>query len=66
VDYNGTQDQMVDYEREGGEWATNKNGIRHNADKPARQRAWKNKEIKFMQKDIFQQYGLSGWIFCSR
>ncbi len=32
---------------------------------PTRQRAWKNKEIKFTQKDFFQQYGLSSWIFCS-
>ncbi len=33
---------------------------------PAGQRAWKNKEIEFTQKDFFQRYGLSGWIFCSR
>ncbi len=33
---------------------------------PAGQRAWKNKEIEFTQKDFFQQFGLSGWIFCSR
>ncbi len=24
---------------------------------------WKEIEIKFTQKDFFQQYGLSGWIF---
>jgi hypothetical protein len=33
---------------------------------PAGKRARKNKEIKFMQIDFFQQYGLSSWIFCSR
>jgi hypothetical protein len=27
---------------------------------------WKEIEIEFTQKDFFQQYGLSGWIFCSR
>jgi hypothetical protein len=32
---------------------------------PTGQRVWKNKEMEFMQKDFFQQYGLSGWIFCS-
>jgi hypothetical protein len=26
----------------------------------------KNKEIKFTQKEFFQRYGLSGWIFWSR
>ncbi len=26
----------------------------------------KNKEIRFTQKDFFQRYGLSGWIFPSR
>ncbi len=31
----------------------------------AGQRAWKNKEIEFTQKDFFWWYGLSGWIFCS-
>jgi hypothetical protein len=30
---------------------------------PAGQRVWKNKEIELTQKDFFQQYGLSGWIF---
>ncbi len=27
---------------------------------------WKEIEIEFNQKDFFQQYGLSGWIFRSR
>jgi hypothetical protein len=31
---------------------------------PGRER--EKKEIKFMQKDLIQQYGLSSWIFCSR
>ncbi len=26
---------------------------------------WKEIEIQFTQKDFFQQYGLSSWIFCS-
>jgi hypothetical protein len=65
VDDDGTQDPAADYEGEGGERAANNNDIREKADKPAGQRAWKNKEIKFTQKDFFQQYGLSGWIFCS-
>jgi hypothetical protein len=33
---------------------------------PAGQRAWKNKEIAFTQKDFFQRYGLTGWIYRSR
>jgi hypothetical protein len=32
----------------------------------AYQLAKKEIEIKFTQEDFFQQYGLSGWIFCSR
>jgi hypothetical protein len=46
----------------------NNNGIRQKADKPGppgRERE-KNKEVKSMQKVFFQQYGLCGWIFCSR
>jgi hypothetical protein len=46
--------------------AANNNGIRQKADKPAGQRLWKNKELKFTQKDFFQQYSLPGWIFHSR
>ncbi len=65
ADDDGTQDQAGDYEGGGGERAANNNGIRQKADKPAGQRAWKNKELKFTQKDFFQQYGLSGWIFHS-
>jgi hypothetical protein len=26
---------------------------------------WKEIEIKFTQKDFFQRYGLSSWMFCS-
>jgi hypothetical protein len=52
---------LADYKGEGGERAANNNGIRH---------CWaesvKKKEIEFMQKDFFQQYGLSGLIFQSR
>ncbi len=32
---------------------------------PTGQRAWKNLDIKFMQKAFFQQYSLSGRIVCS-
>jgi hypothetical protein len=66
ADNDGTQDRVADYKGEGGEWAANNNGIRQKADKPAGQRAWNNKEIKFTQKDFFQWYGQSGWICCSR
>jgi hypothetical protein len=66
ADDNGTRDWAADYKWEGGEWVANNNGIRQKADKPAGQRAWKNKEVKFMQKAFFQRYGLSGWIFHSR
>jgi hypothetical protein len=62
ADDDGTQDQTADYKGEGGERVANNNGIR-----PAGQRVWnKNKEIEFMQKDFFQQYGLSGSSFWSR
>ncbi len=62
ADDNGTQDWAAGYKEEGGGGAANNNGIRS-----AGQRVWnKNKEIEFMQKDFFQQYGLSGWSFCSR
>ncbi len=61
ADDDGMQGWAADYEGEGGGRVANNNGIR-----PARQRAWnKYKEIEFMQKDFFQQYGLSGWSFCS-
>jgi hypothetical protein len=56
LDGNDMQDWVADYEGEGGE-----QGIRA---RPAE--SVKNKEIEFMQKDFFQQYGLSGWNFCSR
>ncbi len=65
ADNNGTQDWAADYKGEGGEQAANTNSIRQKA-KPARQRVWKNNEIQFKQKDFFQKYGLSRWIFCSR
>jgi hypothetical protein len=65
VDDNGMQDWVADYKGEGGEWAANNNSIRQKADKPSGQRARNNKETNFMQKDFFQQYGVSGWIFCS-
>ncbi len=62
ADDDGMQGQTVDYKGEGGGWVANNNGIR-----PAGQRVWnKYKEIEFTQKDFFQQYGLSGWGFCSR
>jgi hypothetical protein len=57
-DDNGRQWQYTklgrSYEGDGQERAANNNGIR-NKDKEARQAAelWKNKEIKFTQKDIF-------------
>ncbi len=66
MDDDGTQDWAANYKGEGGEWVAKNNGIRQKADKPAGQRVRKNKEIKFMQKDFFQQYGVSGWIFCFR
>ncbi len=47
------QDWVADYEGEEGERAANNTGIRQKADKPAGQRAWKNKEIKFTQKTFF-------------
>jgi hypothetical protein len=60
TDDNGMQDRAADYKGEGGERAANNKGIR------ARwAESMKNKEIKFMQKDFIQQYGLSSWIFCS-
>jgi hypothetical protein len=62
ADDDGTRDQAADYEGEGGEQASNNNGIR-----PAGQRASsKNKENEFTQKDFFQQYSLSGWSSLSR
>ncbi len=41
-DDNGMQDQVADYEGEGGEQVANNNGIRQKANKAAGQRAWKN------------------------
>jgi hypothetical protein len=54
ADDDDMQDQVADYKVEEGEWTANNNSIRHKADKPAGQRAWKNKEIKFTQKSFFQ------------
>jgi hypothetical protein len=62
VEDNSTQDWAADYKGEGGERAANKNGIRaHWAESVKILR-----NIEYMQKDFFQQYGLYGWIFCSR
>ncbi len=66
VDGDGTQDRAADYEGEGGEQVANNNGIRQKADKPAGQRAWKNKELKFTQQDFFSAILSVRWIFCSR
>ncbi len=59
----GTQDQAEDYEGEGGERAAKNNHIRQSLISLPSRECKKNKEIEYMQKDFFQQYGLSGWIF---
>ncbi len=62
ADDNSTRDRAADYNGEGEEWAANK----QRQDKRLISTMGREREKKkFMQKNFFQQYGLSGWIFCS-
>jgi hypothetical protein len=62
ADDDGIQDQATDYEGEGGERAGNNNALGQRS----RERETKIKKSSLRKKDFFQQYGLSGWSFCSR
>jgi hypothetical protein len=58
-------DQAADYKGEGGERAANNNGIRQRLISPPGREHEKIKKSS-LRKNFFQQYGLSGWILCSR